>query len=112
MWPRSRSLGRMPGKISCPSFIAWVSTGRFSFLDWRDSRSPFGTKRQSSLISRSWQETKYVLGPLCRGGRHAPRGQTPTYDDLEHHSTVVAALSETIRLKAEIDVAIPKWPLE
>jgi hypothetical protein len=35
-----------------------------------------------------------------------------TYDDLEHYCKVVTALSETIRLMAEIDAAIPKWPIE
>jgi hypothetical protein len=35
-----------------------------------------------------------------------------TYDDLEHYCKVVTALSETIRLMAEIDAAIPKWPME
>jgi hypothetical protein len=34
-----------------------------------------------------------------------------TYDDPEHYYKVVTALSETIRLMAEIDAAIPKWPI-
>ncbi len=36
----------------------------------------------------------------------------PAYDDLEHYRKIVTALSETIRLMAEIDAAIPKWPIE
>ncbi len=40
------------------------------------------------------------------------RGRTLTYDDLEHYCKVVTALSETIRLMAAIDAAIPKWPIE
>lgn len=39
------------------------------------------------------------------------RGRTLDYDDLEHYQKVVVALSETIRLMAEIDAAIPGWPL-
>jgi hypothetical protein len=35
-----------------------------------------------------------------------------TFDDLERYSKVVTALSETLRLMAEIDAAIPKWPME
>jgi hypothetical protein len=35
-----------------------------------------------------------------------------TYEDLEHYAKVVTALKETIRLMAEIDAAIPKWPIE
>jgi hypothetical protein len=35
-----------------------------------------------------------------------------TYDDLAHYAKVVTALSETIRLMAEIDAAIPKWLVE
>jgi hypothetical protein len=34
------------------------------------------------------------------------------YDDLEHYCKVVTALSETIRLMAEIGTAIPQWPIE
>jgi hypothetical protein len=34
-----------------------------------------------------------------------------TYHDLEHYCKVVTALSETIRLMAEIDAAILKWPI-
>jgi hypothetical protein len=40
------------------------------------------------------------------------RGRTLTYDHLEHYCKVVTALSETIRLMAAIDAAIPKWPIE
>lgn len=40
------------------------------------------------------------------------RGRTLGYDDLEHDRKVVIALCETIRLMAEIDAAIPKWPME
>jgi hypothetical protein len=40
-----------------------------------------------------------------RQGRHL------TYDDLTHYQQVVAALQQTIRLMAEIDAAIPGWPL-
>ena len=41
-----------------------------------------------------------------------PRRCTLTYDDLEHYRKTVTAIKETIRLMAEIDAAIPKWPLE
>jgi len=40
------------------------------------------------------------------------RYRTLTYDDLAHYAKVVTALSETIRLMAEIDAAIPKWLVE
>lgn len=30
---------------------------------------------------------------------------------MEHYCKVVTALSETIRLMAQIDAAIPKWPI-
>jgi hypothetical protein len=38
------------------------------------------------------------------------RGRTLTYDDLEHYCKVVTALSETVRLMAEIDATIQHWP--
>ena len=40
------------------------------------------------------------------------RGRTLDYDDLEHYQKVVVALSETIRLMAAVDAAIPGWPVE
>jgi hypothetical protein len=49
---------------------------------------------------------------VCEKWLKDRRGRTLTYDDLEHYCKVVTALSETIRLMAEIDVAIPKWPIE
>lgn len=39
------------------------------------------------------------------------RGRKLSYDDLTHYQQVVVALAETIRLMAEIDAAIPGWPL-
>ena len=38
-------------------------------------------------------------------------GRQLTYDDLTHYGRMVVALHETIRLMAEIDAAIPGWPL-
>ena len=49
---------------------------------------------------------------ICQKWLKDRRGRTLTYEDLEHYCKVVTALSETIRLMAEIDSAIPKWPLE
>jgi predicted helicase len=49
---------------------------------------------------------------VCEKWLKDRRVRTLTYDDLEHYCKVVTALSETIRLMAEIDAAIPKWPIE
>ena len=35
-----------------------------------------------------------------------------TYDDVLHYEKTIKAISETIHLMAEIDAAIPKWPIE
>jgi predicted helicase len=48
---------------------------------------------------------------VCEKWLKDRRGRTLTYGDLEHYCKVVTALSETIRLMAEIDAAIPKWPI-
>jgi hypothetical protein len=48
---------------------------------------------------------------VCEKWLKDRRGRTLTYDDLEHYRKVVTALNETIRLMAEIDAAIPKWPI-
>ncbi len=40
------------------------------------------------------------------------RGRKLTYDDLTHYQKIVGALRETLRLMAEIDGAITRWPVE
>jgi len=49
---------------------------------------------------------------VCEKWLKDRRGRTLTYDDQVHYCKVVTALSETIRLMAEIDAAVPKWPIE
>jgi hypothetical protein len=49
---------------------------------------------------------------VCEKWLKDRRGRTLTYDDQLHYCKVATALSETIRLMAEIDAAIPKWPIE
>ncbi len=39
-------------------------------------------------------------------------GRQLTYDDLTHYQRMVVALHETIRAMAEIDDAIPEWPIQ
>lgn len=39
------------------------------------------------------------------------KGRKLTNDDIRHYQRVVVAIKETIRLMAEIDAAIPKWPM-
>lgn len=39
------------------------------------------------------------------------KGRKLSYDDIQHYQKVVVALSETIRLMAEIDKIIPSWPI-
>jgi len=39
-------------------------------------------------------------------------GRQLSFDDLMHYQKVVVALKETIGLMAEIDRAIPGWPIE
>jgi hypothetical protein len=35
-----------------------------------------------------------------------------SYDELTHYQKVIVAIKETIRLMAEIDELIPRWPVE
>lgn len=39
------------------------------------------------------------------------QGRQLSYDELTHYRQIVAALGRTIELMAEIDEAIPQWPL-
>jgi hypothetical protein len=48
---------------------------------------------------------------VCEKWFEDRRRATLSYHDLEHYSKVVTALSETIRLMAEIGMVIPSWPI-
>jgi len=48
---------------------------------------------------------------VCEKWLKDRRGRTLSYDDLAHYQKIIVALKETIRLMAEIDRAIPSWPL-
>jgi len=48
---------------------------------------------------------------VCEKWLKDRRGRNLSYDDLTHYRVLVVALAETIRLMAEIDAAIPDWPL-
>ena len=48
---------------------------------------------------------------VCEKWLKDRRGRMLTYDDQMHYCKVVTAIKETIRLMAEIDAAIPKWPI-
>jgi predicted helicase len=40
------------------------------------------------------------------------RGRILSQDDIEHYQKIVVALGQSIKLMAEIDVAIPSWPID
>jgi Type ISP C-terminal specificity domain len=51
---------------------------------------------------------------VCQKWLKDRKGRQLTYDDLTHYRHIVSALSETIRLMAEIDEAIENcggWPI-
>ncbi len=48
---------------------------------------------------------------VCEKWLKDRRGRQLSFDDLMHYQKVVVALKETIRLMAEIDRAIPGWPI-
>jgi hypothetical protein len=52
---------------------------------------------------------------VCEKWLKDRKGRTLSYDDLTHYQQIVSALSETIRLMAEIDICIDKhggWPIK
>jgi len=49
---------------------------------------------------------------VCEKWLKDRRGRQLSYEDLTHYQRIVVALNETIRLMAEIDAAIPAWPLD
>jgi hypothetical protein len=49
---------------------------------------------------------------VCEKWLKDRRGRVLLYDDTTHYQKIIVALKETVRLMAEIDAAIPKWPIE
>jgi hypothetical protein len=49
---------------------------------------------------------------VCEKWLKDRRGRTLSFDGLAHYQKIVVALNETLRLMAEIDQAIPSWPIE
>jgi hypothetical protein len=93
-----------------PSVGAPLTAGRV-YISKPDAES--GAKGQyfEGISPEVWNF--YIGGyQVCEKWLKDRRGRTLTYDDLEHYCKVVTALSETIRLMAEIDAAISKWPIE
>lgn len=83
----------------------------------------------SDAEGRVWiNKTQYIEGvspqvwafhiggyQVCQKWLKDRKGRQLTYDDLTHYQRVVSALSETMRLMAEIDRAIEEhggWPVE
>jgi predicted helicase len=48
---------------------------------------------------------------VCHKWLKDRKGRTLTDNDSQHYQKIIVALKETIRLMAEIDQAIPSWPL-
>ena len=49
---------------------------------------------------------------VCEKWLKDRRGRKLSSDDIFHYQKIIVALKETIRLMAEIDTAIPTWPIE
>jgi predicted helicase len=49
---------------------------------------------------------------VCEKWLKDRRGRQLSFDDLMHYQKVIVALQETMRLMAEVDRAIPGWPME
>lgn len=49
---------------------------------------------------------------VCQKWLKDRKGRTLSDGDIQHYQRIVVALKETIRLMAEIDAAIPSWPIE
>ncbi len=48
---------------------------------------------------------------VCEKWLKDRRGRTLHYDDIEHYRKITEAVRQTIRIMAEIDAAIPSWPM-
>ncbi|MFQ5916114.1 MAG: type ISP restriction/modification enzyme, partial [Nitrospinota bacterium] len=48
---------------------------------------------------------------VCEKWLKDRKGRKLTYDDVTHYQKIIVALKRTIELMAEIDQAIPAWPI-
>jgi hypothetical protein len=49
---------------------------------------------------------------VCHKWLKDRKGRTLSQDDISHYQKIVVALEQSIKLMAEIDVAIPSWPID
>jgi hypothetical protein len=49
---------------------------------------------------------------VCEKWLKDRKGRTLSYDDVEHYRHVTEAIRQTLRLMAEVDEAVPSWPME
>lgn len=49
---------------------------------------------------------------VCEKWLKYRRGRTLSFVDQTHYTKIITAIRESIRLMAEIDAAIPKWPID
>lgn len=49
---------------------------------------------------------------VCEKWLKDRKGRVLSGEDIRHYQRVVVALQQTIRLMAEVDAAIPGWPME
>jgi predicted helicase len=57
---------------------------------------------------------KFQIGgyQVCEKWLKDRKGRELSYDDITNYQNIVTALENTIRIMAEIDKSIPKWPIE
>ena len=63
------------------------------------------------MPTRVWE---YRIGGYqdCEKWLKDRKGRLLSYDDIRHYHRIVSALAETIELQAQIDEAIPSWPIQ
>ncbi len=72
---------------------------------WINAKQYFG-----GITNTVW---KFHVGgyQVCQKWLKDRKGRKLTYDDIQHYQKIVVSLNETIRLMADIDEAIPVWPI-
>jgi hypothetical protein len=99
---------RAPGEQEPGSGVA-LRTGRV-YISAGDPVAGVKAQYFENIPPEVW---KFCVGgyQVCEQWLKDRRGRSLSYDDLTHYQKVLAALKETIRLTAEIDGLIPRWPL-
>ena len=88
-----------------------AGNNRVDYVEFRDGRIYINAEQFFDGISTVIWESHIGGFQVAHKWLKDRKGRLLTFDELSHYRRVIAALDETVSIQAEIDSAIPRWPL-